>query len=128
MFNLSSVSPGIPRQLADRLRPVVVGLVALHQGAKAVGEGIVEFFSLLPTALASGAADTMAAHGRDPNAGLEFAFDFDALGDDDWEEAMRFHREIHSDTHSESLAVNGFFPTDPKHFGLYLVSRHGRHG
>lgn len=127
MFNLSSfssLSPGIPRQLADRLRPVVAGLVALHQGVKAVGEGIVEFFSLLPTALASGAADTMAAHGRDPDAGLEFAFDFDASGDEDWEEAMRFHREMHS----YYQAVNGFYPTDPKHFGLYLMNRHGRHG
>lgn len=114
--------------MTDRLRPVAAGLVALHQGAKAVGEGIVEFFSLLPTALASGAADTMAAHGRDPNAGLEFAFDFDASGDDDWEEVMRFHREIHSDTHSESLAVNGFYPTDPRHFGLYVMSWYRRHG
>jgi hypothetical protein len=109
--------------VASLLDPWVARLSALHKGVAAAAESVAEFFRLLPSALASGAADTMAAHGRDPNAGLALAFTFEAADPDDWEESMRFQREMNS----YSLAVNGFYPTEPQHMGLYLMVKQGQH-
>lgn len=108
--------------VATLLDPWVARLSALHKGVAAAAESVAEFFRLLPSALASGAADTMAAHGRDPNAGLALAFTFEAADPDDWEESMRFHREMHS----FFQASNGFPPTELRHMGLYLMVKQGQ--
>lgn len=51
-------------------------LDALFKRLTAAVEGVIEFFRVLPEALGAGAADTMAAHGRDPNAGMSLDLDF----------------------------------------------------
>ncbi len=109
-------------RFAASLRLIGAGLRALHQGARAVGEGVIAFFSVLPSALACGAADTMAAHGRDPNAGLALAFDFEA-SDDEWDEEVQWRREAHS----FHMALSGIYPTQPQHLPLYRFARQGRH-
>lgn len=110
------------RQMTDCLRPVITGARALHEGAKAMGDAVVDFVRVLPSALACGAADTMAAHGRDPKAGLALCFDFEASDDDDWEEALRRSRE----SYSYHLAVNGIYPTEVQHIGLYNLAVQAR--
>lgn len=110
------------RDVATLLDPWGARLSALHKGVAAAAESVAEFFRLLPSALASGAADTMAAHGRDPNAGLALAFNFEAADPDDWEESMRFHREMQS----FFQASNGFPPTEHQHMGLYFMVKQGQ--
>lgn len=51
-------------------------LKALFTSLTAAAAGVVEFFRVLPEALGAGVADTMIAHGRDPEAGLTFDVDF----------------------------------------------------
>lgn len=118
----STISPML-QDVAALLAPLAARLCALHTGARAATQSVAEFFRLLPSALASGAADTMEAHGRDPNGGLEFAFNFEATDPDDWEDVARQQREWNS----YFQAVNGFYPTEPQHMGLYMLAQQRQH-
>lgn len=118
----ATISPML-QDVAALLDPLAARLSALHTGVKATTQSVAEFFRLLPSALASGAADTMAAHGRDPNGGLELAFNFEATDPDDWDDAARQQWEWHS----YFQAVNGFYPTEHQHMGLYMLAQQRQH-
>lgn len=109
--------------LASLLDPLAARLSALHTGVMAATQSVAEFFRLLPSVLASGAADTMAAHGRDPNGGLELALNFEATDPDDWDDAARQQWEWHS----YFQAVNGFYPSELQHMGLYALAQQRQH-
>lgn len=89
-------------------------LKALFKGLVATAEGVAEFFRVLPAALGVGMADTMVAHGRDPNAGLGIALEF--AGPD--------HDDATLDAISHNNVMAGGVPLQAKDYALYYSQLH----